>query len=215
MSVEPLKFLAEIAPTDCALQFGDDGARIEIWSKPIQADFAQAAQLVGWTRKLLFLSFFMPKEEVAWVEFVASIAPLGSAIRFTKDSRVKVKFDIPETEKLSAARLAGMAERVFRLEVAMRGDKQASEAKPKGEHGRFWKEFRMSSAPQSLDFQEWLGLDEYRNTGALASPEQVWLGLRAKFNTESLTFVSPETAIQAFEQANLHGVATIARRLAK
>ena len=139
--IEPLKFLAEIAPTDCALQFGDDGARIDIWSKPIQADFAQAAQLVGWTRKVLRLSFFMPKEDTAWVEFIASIAPLGSAIRLTKDSRVKVKFDVPETEKLKAARLAGMAEKVFRLEVAMQGDKQTSKAaKEPTPYGAFWRE---------------------------------------------------------------------------
>lgn len=199
---EPLKFLAEIAPTDCALQFGDDGARIEIWSKPIQADYAQAAQLVGWTRKILRLSFFLPKEETSWVEFTASIAPLGSAIRFSKDSRVKVKFDVPETEKLKAARLAGMAEKVFRLEVAMQGDKQASKAK--GEHGAFWAKMVKSTAYDCRDLQAWLEVE---------SSEEVHEALRAAFGVESLTFVSPREAVAKFEMALLSGVAAIARRL--
>lgn len=200
--IESLKFLAEIAPTDCALQFGDDGARIEIWSKPVQADFAQAAQLVGWTRKVLRLSFFMPKDETAWVEFAASVAPLNSAIRFTKDSRVKVKFDVPQTEKLSAARLAGMADRVFRLEVAMQGEKQTG--KPKGDHGAFWAKMVKSSAYGCRDLQAWLEVD---------SREAVHDALRAAFGVESLTFVSPREAVAKFEMALLPGVAAIARRL--
>lgn len=100
------------------------------------------------------------------------------------------------------------------LERAGITEKPKREAKPKGAHGKFWQAFRLSSAPQSLDLQEWLELAEYRANGALATPEQVWQAMRAKFNTESLTFVSPETAIKAFDQANLPGVAAIARRLA-
>ena len=200
--IEPLKFLAEIAPTDCALQFGDDGARIEIWSKPIQADFAQAVQLVGWTRKVLRLSFFMPKDDTAWVEFAASIAPLNSAIRFTKDSRVKVKFDVPQTEKLSAARLAGMANSAFRLEVAIQGNKQTGKAK--GEHGAFWAKMVRSSAYDCRDLQAWLGVE---------SREAVHDALRVVFGVESLTFVSPSDAVAKFEQVDLPGVAAIARRL--
>jgi hypothetical protein len=204
---EPLKFLAEIAPTDCALQFGDDGARIEIWSKPIQADFAQAAQLVGWTRKVLRLSFFMPKDETAWVEFAASVAPLNSAIRFTKDSRVKVKFDVPQTEKLSAARLAGMADRVFRLEVAMQGEKQSSKlTKQPTPYGAFWQEMDKRGFHNRPDVRRWIecasdeGESESKARLRLAlgverrsheaSPESLleWLG-SASFMDGAITFV--------------------------
>lgn len=201
--IEPLKFLAEIAPTDCALQFGDDGARIEIWSKPILAEFTQATQLVGWTRKVLRLRFFMPTDDTAWVEFIASVAPLNSAIRLTKDNRVKVKFDVPETEKANAARLAGMADRVFRLEVAMQGEKQP--AKTKGAHGAFWNALVKSTAFDCADLHEAL---------KVSGRDMVLPALRLQFEVESLSFVSPETAIAAFEQANLPGVAAIARRLA-
>lgn len=184
---EPLKFLAEIAPTDCALQFGDDGARIEIWSKPIQADFAQAVQLVGWTRKILRLSFFMPKDDTAWVEFAASIAPLNSAIRFTKDSRVKVKFDVPQTEKLSAARLAGMANSAFRLEVAMQGEKQTGKPKEATPYGAFWRELDKRGFHNRQDVRTWLGAHDLMEAQAKER-------LRQLFNAKSRgTDISPES----------------------
>lgn len=94
------------------------------------------------------------------------------------------------------------------------------EAKPKEPtpYGLFWKAVRLSSIPDRVELHDWLGLSRFStredNAVELPRPDDVWKALRKKFNTESLSFVSPETAIAAFEQANLPGVAAIARRLA-
>lgn len=83
-------------------------------------------------------------------------------------------------------------------------EKPKREAKPKGEHGAFWAKLVRSSAYDSRELQAWLGVE---------SREAVHDALRAAFGVESLTFVSPSDAVAKFEQADLSGVAAIARRL--
>jgi len=78
-------------------------------------------------------------------------------------------------------------------------------------YGLFWKAVRLSSIPDFVELHDWLGLKS--DLAQPPKPEDVWKAMRGKFNTESLSLVSPATAIQAFEQANLPGVAAIARRL--
>jgi hypothetical protein len=135
-----ISFWAEVAPTDNALQFGDAG-RIEIWSKPTNEDLAAAMGLLKMLRKVLRLRFSLPNEENPICEFSASIAPINSSLRFKK--RAKIKFDIPETEIISAARLISYSEGVvMRIEVEA-GDKLAKKEKsaPKasvGSYGAFW-----------------------------------------------------------------------------
>lgn len=85
-----------------------------------------------------------------------------------------------------------------------RGDGIGKEKKPKGEHGAFWAKMVRSSAYDSTLLQEWLGV---------SSKEAVHDALRVAFGVESLTFVSPSDAVAKFEQADLPGVAAIARRL--
>lgn len=202
MSLESLSFLAEVAPTDCALQFGHDGARVELWSKPITADFATACQMVGYTHKNLQLDFFEPSGCDAVLSFQASVAGINSAIRMTKD-RVKIKFDVPQQFKSQAARLAGMTERVYRLQISESGS-LPSKGKAKGEHGAFWAKMVKSSAYDCRDLQAWLEVE---------SRDKVHEALRDAFSVESLTFVSPREAVAKFETALLPGVADIARRL--
>jgi len=206
MSLSPLSFLAEVAPTDCALQFGHDGARVEIWSKPIVADFAQACQMVGYTGKNLSLQFFEPAGRDAVLSFQASVAGINSAIRMTKD-RVKIKFDVSHQFKSAAARLAGMTERVYRLEIGETGNLPAT-GKAKGEFGAFWKRMHESTMLDALDLRLALGCDMQ------SSEATVWEALHGFFAVSSLSFVCPDAAEVKFKEENLPGVAAIARRLA-
>jgi hypothetical protein len=96
-----------------------------------------------------------------------------------------------------------------------RGEGIGKEPKPSKEpspYGLYWKAVRLSSIPNCVELHDWLGLES--DLAEPPKPEDVWKAMRGKFNTESLSLVSPEAAIQAFEQANLPGVAAIARRLA-
>lgn len=136
-----ISFWAEVAPTDNALQFGDAG-RIEIWSKPTNEDLAAAMGLLKMLRKVLHLRFSLPNEEEPICEFSASIAPINSSLRFKK--RAKIKFDIPESDIVSAARLISYSEGVvMRIEVeAGEGVKKSQKTLPKpktGPHGAFWR----------------------------------------------------------------------------
>ena len=204
--MDTLSFLAEVAPTDCALQFGHDGARVEIWSKPIVADFAQACQMVGYTGKNLHLEFFEPAGRDAVLSFQASIAGINSAIRMTKD-RVKIKFDVSQQFKSAAARLAGMTERVYRLEISETGNLPVN-GKAKGEFGQFWKRMHDSTMLDCPDLRAVLGCDFESGSAT------VWEALHSFFGVKSLSFVPPEDASRRFESNNRPGVAAIARRLA-
>lgn len=136
-------FYAEVAPTDNALQFGDAG-RIEIWSKPTIEDNTAALALMAMKRKVLRLKFSTMDGSDA-CEFLASIVPQNSALRF--GSRAKARFDIPETELLQAARLVGYQGQALRLEVLIEGEKPEKpkvqklrkEQPAKGEWGSFWR----------------------------------------------------------------------------
>ncbi len=139
-----VSFNAEIPKIDNALQFGDAG-RIEIWSKPTNDDIAAAMGLLAMKRQVLRLRFSLPNNTPA-CEFLASIAPINSGLRF--GSRVKIRFDVPETELMSAAKLIGYTDHVLRLEIeptdAVAAGKQrrakleAVPTKSKGEWGAFW-----------------------------------------------------------------------------
>lgn len=205
MSLLSLSFLAEVAPTDCALQFGHDGARVEIWSKPIVADFAQACQMVGYTGKNLRLEFFEPSGRDAVLSFQASVAGINSAIRMTKD-RVKIKFDVSHQFKSQAARLAGMTERVYRLEINETGNLPAN-GKAKGEYGQFWQAMHNSTMLDALDLRLAVNCDMD------TAQATVWESLHTLFQVKSLSFVSPAEAVAKFEAINLPGIAAIARRL--
>lgn len=86
-----------------------------------------------------------------------------------------------------------------------RGDGIGKEKKAKGAHGAFWNALVKSTAFDCADLHEAL---------KVSGRDMVLPALRLQFEVESLSFVSPEAAIAAFEQANLPGVAAIARRLA-
>jgi len=80
---------------------------------------------------------------------------------------------------------------------------------PKGEHGDYWRRMRLSSMLDSPELRAVVGCDD-------ESPEAtVWEALHALFNVKSLSFVSPSDAAAKFNEYNLPGVASIARRLAE
>lgn len=87
--------------------------------------------------------------------------------------------------------------------------KESKKATPKGEHGEYWRRMRTSSMLASPELRAVVGCDD-------ESPEAtVWEALHALFNVKSLSFVSPSDAAAKFEEYNLPGVASIARRLAE
>ena len=201
---EPLTFLAQVAPTDCALQFGHDGARVEIWSKDIITDFAEACKLVGYTGKVLALSFFEPTGQDAMLTFTASIAGINSAIRMSAN-RVKVKFDVPQTHKTAAARLAGMTERVYRLEVAIEGETQKREPKPPKEptpYGKFWQTMDKAGFHNRHDVRDWL-----QKIGA--SEAEAKAAIRMRFSVQSrATELSPSRLAQALSDDGYEAAAS-------
>lgn len=136
-------FYAEIAPIDSALQFGDAG-RIEIWSKPTTEDITAAMSLLAMKRQVIRLCFKLHDGSTV-CEFLASIAPFNSALRFSK-TRAKIRLDVPETELTEAAKLIGYTEHVMRLEVEStdkkagktKPERQPKVEKPKGMYGKMW-----------------------------------------------------------------------------
>jgi hypothetical protein len=117
----PVIFWAEVAPTAHALQFGD-AARIEIWSKPTNADRGAAMALLALKQKRLRLRFYVAADTAEPVaDFGAALAQINSSLVFTRE-RAKVKFDVPDTELFNAAKLIGYDDRALRLEILMEGD---------------------------------------------------------------------------------------------
>lgn len=84
--------------------------------------------------------------------------------------------------------------------------KESKKPKPKGQYGQFWRRMAENGVFENRDLWEYLEVEEH---------DAVLPALRKRFEVESMTFVSPKEAIQAFETINLHGVASIARRLAE
>lgn len=208
---EPLTFLAQVAPTDCALQFGHDGARVEIWSKDIITDFAEACKLVGYTGKVLALSFFEPTGQDAMLTFTASIAGINSAIRMSAN-RVKVKFDVPQTHKTAAARLAGMTERVYRLEVAIEGETQKREPKPPKEptpYGKFWQTMDKAGFHNRHDVRTWINAHDLMEAATKERMRKAWRV------TSRANEMSPDDVVAwLMDQPESHGAITMVRKIA-
>ncbi len=57
-----------------------------------------------------------------YVTFLASIAPLQSAITVASDGGVRVKIDIPESHMEAAVRLMGMRQKTLRITVEAIGE---------------------------------------------------------------------------------------------
>lgn len=188
-----LSFHVKIAPTDCALQFGD-AARIELWTLPTPTDRAAAIGLLSLRGKVLRLEFWDRQEEsIPSASFLASIAALNSAIRFTKEV-AKVKFDVPDTETLGAAKLIGLDDCILRLEIeeaGARATKPSLRAVPspkpaKGEHGQFWQQlWDFHNRPDVRHWLEYDGLDETEAKQRLC----------ARFEVTSRTFISPDALL--------------------
>ncbi len=100
--------------------------------------------------------------------------------------------------------------RKMRLEISPESDlptKQKAAPKAKGEFGHYWKRMYESTMLDALDLRLWLDCDMDSRV-----PE-VWEKLHGAFGVKSLSFVSPEEAARKFTEANLPGIAAIARRL--
>lgn len=186
----PVIFWAEVAPTAHALQFGD-AARIEIWSKPTNADRGAAMALLALKQKRLRLRFYVGTDTTEPVaEFGAALAQINSSLVFTRE-RAKVKFDVPDTELFNAAKLIGYDDRALRLEILMDGDGALAEKarKERGPHGAYWQHlFGQCQIQHNPDLLAKLQLEP------TATTEMVKLALRDRFNVQSLSFVGPEQA---------------------
>ncbi len=60
--------------------------------------------------------------------FIASIAPLQSAITIASDGGARVKLDIPESEMGKIARVMGLRGKVLRVSVQVVKQKQVAES---------------------------------------------------------------------------------------
>lgn len=66
------------------------------------------------------------------ITFIASIAPLQSAIQITGDGNgVRVKLDIPETEMLNALSLLAMRETSFKVTIEPITNERQSKQNPR------------------------------------------------------------------------------------
>lgn len=153
--MEPLAFNVKIAPTASALQFGD-ACRIELWSLSSVQDRAEAVKLIGFRQKNLCLRFYLGgKSETLICEFLASIAALQSALRFTKEYAA-VKFDVAETEVVEAAKLIGYDDKAMRLMIEVEGDKRQPKAKESTPYGAFWQALDKAGFHNRPDVRRWI-----------------------------------------------------------
>lgn len=183
--MEPLAFNVKIAPTASALQFGD-ACRIELWSLSSVQDRAEAVKLIGFRQKNLHLRFYLGgKSETLICEFLASIAALQSALRFTKEYAA-VKFDVAETEVVEAAKLIGYDDKAMRLVVEVEGEKRQPKVKEPTPYGAFWQALDKAGFHNRPDVRRWIGYSGLDERDAKQRLRQI-------FNAQSrATDISPD-----------------------
>ena len=154
------------------------------------------------------------------IEFRAIIPPIMSAIRTGGDG-MRVSFDIPESDVQNAAALIALRNCSLVITVhvdtnptATKTEKPKRETKakePKGEHGLYWQEMYKRGVFNFPDLIEVLPMDEgdfHHN------PMGVKECLKASFEVDSLTFISPFDFEQWCETQNLYTLINMSRQAA-
>jgi hypothetical protein len=137
--MEQISYLAHIPKIQGAFMLGDDGARVVFDSKEGVLDRAEALKLAALPGKVLHLRVYLGTDQDPYCEFKASIPLAMSSI--SVGSIVRVKFDIPGSDKLQAMHLAGVNDRMLRIVIdsdgksVVKGSKEKKEASP---YGKFW-----------------------------------------------------------------------------
>jgi hypothetical protein len=136
--MEPIVFFGSIPNINTSLLLGGDGARVVFDSMAIPLDRAEALKLAMFPGKLLHVRIYLGDDSKPYCEFDASIPVMDSSVAVGKI--VRVKFDVPATDKEQVMLMAGVNEQKLRIVVDSDG-KSAIEEKAKPEptpYGKFW-----------------------------------------------------------------------------
>ncbi len=194
--------------------------------QPLRMEFAaseatatRARALSAFRQKVFLVDVFEGASEKAFCTLTATLPHKADGELIQRcivpysGKQVKVTFDVmPESHATFLLLIEAFYGQPQKMRLEFRGERdlptrQKREVKAKGEFGQYWRAMHDSSMLNSQELREVLGC----NTET--SEATVWEALHNFFNVKSLSFVSPSDAAAKFEQANLPGVAAIARRL--
>lgn len=116
---------------------GGDGSRLTLTVRDAPADLGAAIGLMPLKNRVLSVRAWLGSGEEQVAEFLASIAPIMTALSF-RPGNVRVKLDVPESDVLASARLLARQDSVLRFEIADEGEREANKKPSKGDHGMFW-----------------------------------------------------------------------------
>lgn len=163
---------------------------LHILSTESNADSAAAVTVSALMNRALRLSAYLPKakpNDDPLCEVEAWLPPIETNITTTRSNAVLVKLKVSASGREQLIRLFADKDKTLRWEFSDAGTAapRKREAKPKGEHGKFWE--LMHSFHNRPDVRRWLGVEV-----GYAQERDALQRFYQLFNVTSRTFISPD-----------------------